>query len=154
MPPELPLPVPGTDAEIATGLPDALAAIQNAESMQPLHVVAVLFALGDTKRVSCVEVDDRGGADANLGIDVSRTRLDIRGRYGSRSGCRSMRRADHAGLPQRRTIRAAVAVGVEGVNRIMLVSNEDDVMSRSIGQGQIADIERLRVDLAVHRVAE
>ena len=64
-----------------------------------------------------------------------------------------MSRADHARLPQGRTIRAAVAVGIEGVDRIMFVGNENHVVGRAV-YGQIRDIERLRVNLAIHGTAE
>jgi hypothetical protein len=65
-----------------------------------------------------------------------------------------MRGADHAGLPKRATIRSAVAVGVEGVYRIMFCSNKDYVMGRLVRQGEIGNIQRLRINLAIHRVAK
>ena len=65
-----------------------------------------------------------------------------------------MSRADHAHLPQRRAIGPAVVVGVEGVDGIVFCSNKNYVMRRLIRQGEIADIERLRINLAIHRVAK
>ena len=65
-----------------------------------------------------------------------------------------MSRADHARLPKWPTIGSAVAVGVEGVYRIMFCSNKDYVMRRLVWQGEIADIERLCTYLAIDRVAK
>ncbi len=65
-----------------------------------------------------------------------------------------MCRADHACLPERPTIRSAIVVGVEGVDRIVLCSNKDYVMRRLVRQREIANIERLRINLPIHRVAK
>jgi hypothetical protein len=72
---------------------------------------------------------------------------------GGRSRRGPMSRADHAGLPQGRAIRAAVAVGIERVDRIMFVSNENNVVGRAI-YGQVGYVERLRINLAIHRYGE
>lgn len=81
-------------------------------------------------------------------------RTDICGRHGGRARRGPMSRADHARLPEWPTIGSAVAVGVEGVHRIMLCSNKDYVMRRLVRKGEIANIERLRINLAIHRVAK
>jgi len=65
-----------------------------------------------------------------------------------------MSRADHARLPQRPAIGSPIVVGVEGVDRIVLCNNKHYVMRRLIRQGEIADIERLRINQAIHRVAK
>jgi len=126
---------------------------QDIESMQPLVVVAVLFALGEHKEGVVGEVDDRGRGDANLRMNVSGATLDICIGDGRCSRRGPMSRADHAGLPQGRAIRAAVAVGIEGVDRIMFVSNENDVVGRAV-YGQIGHVQRLRIDLAIHGYTE
>ena len=61
--------------------------------------------------------------------------------------------ADHARLPQGPAIRAAVAVGIESVDRIVLVRNKEDVVRASV-DGQVTDVERLRVHFAIHTLAE
>jgi len=121
--------------------------------VQPLEVIPTLFALGDNKERTGVEVDGRGGADANFGMDVSGSGLHICGGHRSRSGGGSMSRAEHAGLPQGRAICATVGVGVEGVDRIVLVGNKEDVVSRAVNR-QIADPEGLRINLSVYGMAE
>jgi hypothetical protein len=120
--------------------------------VQPLHVVAILFALGDHEDGSRVEVNHRGGADANFRMDVRCA--DIGGRHGGRPRRGPMSGADHARLPEWPTIGSAVVVGVEGVYRIMFCSNKDYVMRRLVRQGEIADIERLCINLAIDRVAK
>lgn len=120
--------------------------------MQPLHVLAVLFALGDDEDDRRVDVNHRGGTDANFGMDVRRA--DIGGRHAGSPRSGPMSRADHARLPEWTTIASAIAVGVERVYRIMFCNNKNDVMRRLVRQREIANIERLRINLAIHRVAK
>ena len=61
--------------------------------------------------------------------------------------------AEHAGLPQRSAIGSAVAVSVKRVYGIVLVSIKNDVVS-GVVYGQVGNVERLRVYLAIHCVAE
>ena len=121
--------------------------------MQALYVVTVLFALGDQKDGLCRGVDHRCAGDANLRIDISGTALHIGRRHRGGARGRSMGCADHARLPQRRAIRAAVAIGVKRVHGIVLIRNKEDVVRGSV-DGQVADVERLRVHLAIHTLAE
>ena len=65
-----------------------------------------------------------------------------------------MSRAEHAGLPQGPAIGSAVAVGVKRVHGIMFCSHEKYVVRGAVRQSQIAHIQRLRIDLAIHRMAE
>jgi hypothetical protein len=120
--------------------------------MQPLHVVAIFLTFRDHEDGSRIDVNDRGGADTNLGMHVRCTY--IRRGHGGRARGGPMSRADHARLPEGPTIGSAVAVGVEGVHRIMFCSNKDYVMRRLIRQGEIAHIEWLCIHLAIDRVAK
>jgi hypothetical protein len=120
--------------------------------MQPLHVLATLFTFRDHEDGSRIDVNDRGGADANLGMDVRCAYICRRHAGRARGG--PMGRADHARLPEGPTIGSAVAIGVEGVNSIVFCSNKDYVMRSLVRQGEIADIERLCINLAIDRVAK
>src|ERR1700688_2194434 len=109
--------------------------------MQSLYIATVLFGFGNHKERLRVYVDDGGGADTNLRINVSGTRLDI-GRWNSRCSRRgSMSRAEHAGLPQGPTIHAAIAVGVKRVNRVMFRNHEKNVVLGPVRQSQVAHIQ-------------
>ena len=61
--------------------------------------------------------------------------------------------ADHARLPQGPAIRAAIAIRVKLIDGIVLVRNKEDVVRGSV-DGQVTDVEGLRVHLAIHTLAE
>src|SRR6202041_4009527 len=103
------------------GAAGLLIARKNIERVQPLHVGATFFAGRDDKDGSACEVDNGSSTDADFGMDVSRTGLNI-GRWNR--GCpggRPVGRAEETGLPQGSTIRATIAIGIEGIDRVVLV---------------------------------
>ena len=57
-------------------------------------------------------------------------------------------------LPEGLGVRAAVAIGIEGVDAIVLGDDEEDVVRALAGDAEIGHVKRLSVDVAIHGVAE
>src|SRR5713101_6548451 len=58
------------------------------------------------------------------------------------------------GFPKQVPVGVAVAVGVEGINRVMHCEDKHDVARAFAWNVQVVDDQRLGIDVAVHRVAE
>ena len=56
-------------------------------------------------------------------------------------------------MPERGGVQRG-AVGIKGVNAVVFRGDENDVMHAALRHGEILHVERLSIDLAVHRIAE
>src|SRR5262249_31552301 len=94
-------------------------------------------------------VDDGRAGDAENRVDVGD--LDVL----EGDGRDAVRRVDEAVLPEDAVVPRARGrvVGVEGVDAVVLRGHEQDVVDLS-AYAQVADHQRLGIDLAVDRVAE
>ena len=65
----------------------------------------------------------------------------------------AVRRVGEAVDPERRGVGALIAVGIEGVDRVVLGGHEDDVVRDAVDR-QVRHVQRLGVDVAVDRLRE
>jgi len=89
-------------------------------------------------------VDDRRARDTNFGVDVSGAD------EGGGNRANALPGIDETRVPKRR---GALPISVEGVNTVMLGSDVNDVMNAALmREGDLRNVKRLRVDVAVDRV--
>src|SRR5260370_39511750 len=107
-------------------------------------MLALASAAGALEPCQIPPVDDRRACDANFGVDVSV--VDEGG--GNRAN--ALPGIDETRVPKRR---GALPIGVEGVNTVMLGSDVNDVVNAALmREGDLRNVKRLRVDVAVDRV--
>ena len=119
---------------------------------------------GHVERMQAVDVGRTGFACRGNGIERARRRIDYRSsnnaQFGSDhravhishgNGAHAVRGVQEVHLPQRRRIRTR-AVGVEGVDAIVSRGQENHVVETLAGHVDARQIERLRVNVAVHQV--
>ena len=115
------------------------------ETLEELRGSGLGFGLGDDVKGEGGGVDDGCSGDADVGVDV--TDVDVLvgdpGLVGSEKG-------DSPEV----ALRGVVAVGVEGVDAVLLGGDEEDVVDGVVGEGEGGEVERLRVDVADDGKAE
>ena len=94
-------------------------------------------------------IDDGSAGDSDFRIDISvaagNERVGAGGRDGYFAGGAAVGGVDEVGVPE---LDAGSAVGVEGVDAVVLGGDEDDVLLDR-GDGEIGDPEWLRIDDAI-----
>src|SRR5581483_3626826 len=122
------------------------------QGVQPLKEIGYaagdLPGLGDQIHRSGSDIDDRCSGDADLRQDVGGADI-IRARRGDASAG-----VDEASLPKRHGVAPRIAVGVESIDAVVFGNDKDHVVNALVGYGDVRNIERLRINVAVHGVRE
>src|SRR5262249_32669838 len=129
-----------------------LATVRDVKGMQALEVAAVFFRLTDHVHRVRTGVDRGRSCNADLGIDVGSAQITVR--YRGCTGSRSVSGVQQGNFPKRIRVRAAVAVGIKGVDAVVLCSHKNDVVRALSRDRDVGDVERLRVNLSVDRLRE
>ncbi len=117
-------------------------AVGEVQSVQPMHDTARLAGGNTNVERAGREVDRRGAADADLGRNQSVGGLGDRVDSG--------RWVDEAAFPERR---CGFSIGVKGVNTGMFGRHKHDIMFCA-RDGHVGHVQRLGINLAVHRTRE
>ena len=94
------------------------------------------------KRAEC-DVDNRRADDANLVFPERRTAADIAGRDGGDPCCRVYENV----VPKRSGVWSQVAIGIEGIDAVMLGGDEHDIVRALAWNGESGHNQGLSVDM-------
>ena len=83
-------------------------------------------------------------------IEVARARMVTLAKFGRRR----IRGNAEVGFPEQPAVCITVAVRVERIDRIMHGGDEEHIAHAFAGNGQVRQDQRLRINVAIHRVAE
>ncbi len=89
------------------------------------------------------DVDDRRADDANLVFPERRTAADIAGRDGGDPCCRVYENV----VPKRSGVWSQVAIGIEGIDAVMLGGDEHDIVRALAWNGESGHNQGLSVDM-------
>ena len=98
-------------------------------------------------------VNDRSAGDPNLRNQVGAADVRAAADRGGAGGC-AVRRVNQAGLPQRARVRSRIVVSVKRVHAVAFCGYENNVVRPFARDRYIGQIQRLRVDVSVHRLRE